>query len=55
MPAEIITAAKRGQHKSALVLEAITMKKKEVEEKEKDDMVERVYLDEIKHLLGTPE
>ena len=48
---EIMTAAERGPHKSALEHDAIAMMHSEVEGKVKDGFVELVYLDEIEHLL----
>ena len=47
--------AERGPHKSALEPEAIAMMHVEVDEKVKGGYDEVVYLDQIKHLLGTEE
>ena len=52
---EIIMAVERGLHKLALVPNEITMMYYEVEEKVRDGFAEIVYLNEIKHLLGTSE
>ena len=52
---EILLAAERVPHKSALEPEAIAMMHVEVDEKVKRGNVEVVYLDQIKHLLGTEE
>jgi len=50
---KIMTATKRGAHKSAMVLEAMDMMLNEVKGKEK--LVEIVYFDELEHLFGTLE
>ena len=52
---EILLAAERGPHKSALDPAAIAMMHDEVREKVKGGFAEIVYLDEIEHLLGTEE
>lgn len=49
---EIMAAAVRGPHVSALAPDAIEMMHREVEEKVQDGFAEIVYLDEIEHLLG---
>ena len=50
---EILTAAKRGPHKSALEPDAITMMHAEVQDKVKEGFAEVVYLDEIEGALGS--
>ena len=50
-----MTAAEHGPHKSALASDAIEMMHTEVEGKVKDGFAELIYLDEIEHLLGSPE
>lgn len=52
---EIMTAAERGPHKSALDLDAIEMMYAEVEANAMDGFAELIYLDEIEHLLESEE
>lgn len=50
---EIMTAARRVPHKSALEPDAIDMMHAEVKDKIKEGFVEMVYLDEIEDALGS--
>ena len=52
---EILMEVERETYNFALAPEAINMMHSEVEEKLRDGFAEIVYLDEIKHLLGTLE
>ena len=52
---EIMAAAERGPHISALVPEAIAMMHEEVEANVKEGFATAVYLDEIEHLLELDE
>ena len=52
---ETMTAAERGPHTSALASDTIEMRHAEVKGKVKDGFADLIYLDEIEHLLGSPE